>query len=74
VGQHLERDPAEQAALAAIRKLRGSGHSLRRIAVALNEAGHRTRRGTPWRLESVARVINQNTVARGPCRLRTALS
>jgi len=58
-GLHLEPDPSEQAALAAISKLRDSGHSLRRIAVALNEAGHRTRRGTPWRLESVARVINQ---------------
>ena len=61
-GVHLEPDPAEQAALAAIRKLRDGGFSLRRVAVTLNDAGHHTRRGTPWRLESVARVINQNAV------------
>jgi len=63
-GVHVEANPSEQAALAAIRKLRDSGHSLRRIAVALNDGGHRTRRGSPWRLESVARVINQDAVGR----------
>jgi DNA invertase Pin-like site-specific DNA recombinase len=58
-GVHVEPDPAEQSALAAIRKLRSGGHSLRAVAGALNTSGHRTRRGTAWRLESVVRAINQ---------------
>ena len=63
-GKHLEPNPSEQAALAAIRKLRARGSTLRGIAKELNTNGHRTRRGTPWRLESVARVINLDTVRR----------
>jgi len=63
-GVHVEPDPAEQAALAAIRKLRLGGHSLRAVAGALNESGLRTRRGTQWRLESVVRAINQD-IAKG---------
>jgi site-specific DNA recombinase len=55
-GVHVEPDEAEQAAIAAIRKLRASGRSLRQIAAALNLDGRRTRRGSQWRLESVARV------------------
>jgi hypothetical protein len=58
-GVHIEPDPTEQAALAAIRKLRSGGHSLRAVTGALNNSGHRTRRGTHWRLESVVRAINQ---------------
>jgi len=57
-GQHLEPDPTEQAALAEIRRLRSEGAAMRKIAATLNERAHRTRRGTPWRLESVARVLN----------------
>jgi site-specific DNA recombinase len=58
-GAHLEPDPAEQQALAEIRSLRQQGETLREIAAALNHrAAHRTRRGTPWRLESVARILN----------------
>jgi site-specific DNA recombinase len=53
-GLHFEPDPVEQAAPKAARKLRAGGHSLRAVAAALNQSGHRTRRGTPWRLESVA--------------------
>src|SRR5277367_112139 len=52
-GRHLEPEPAEQAALAEARRLRHQGHTLRGIATELNRAGHRTRRGTEWRLESV---------------------
>jgi site-specific DNA recombinase len=59
-GEHLEADPVEQAALTEIRRLRRKGATLRRIAVALNQREYRTRRGTPWRLESVARVLKQN--------------
>ena len=58
-GEHLEQNPAEQAALEEIRKLRSQGHSMRRIAAVLNHHAYRTRRGTPWRLESVARVLKR---------------
>lgn len=56
-GRHLERNPDEQAVLEEIRRLRAQGGSLRAIAAALNRRGYRTRRGTAWRLESVARVL-----------------
>ena len=59
-GDHLEADPAEQAALAEIRLLRNKGLTLRGIAATLNHREYRTRRGTPWRLESVARVVKQS--------------
>jgi DNA invertase Pin-like site-specific DNA recombinase len=65
-GVHVELDPNEQASLAAIRTLRSVGHSLRAVATVLNETGHRTRRGTQWRLESVVRTINQDTGKRQP--------
>jgi site-specific DNA recombinase len=64
-GLHLEPDSAEQAALSAICELRTGGHSLRRIAATLNGHGHRTRRGTQWRLESVARVVKQHGAVTG---------
>jgi DNA invertase Pin-like site-specific DNA recombinase len=57
-GEHLEPDPAEQAMLAEIQRLRQEGTAMRKIAASLNEGAYRTRRGTPWRLESVARVLN----------------
>jgi site-specific DNA recombinase len=56
-GVHVEPDVAEQAAIAAIRGLRASGRTLRQIAADLNQEGRRTRRGSAWRLESVARVV-----------------
>lgn len=58
-GEHVEPDPGEQAVLAEIRQQRQGGHSLRGIAAALNRQELRTRRGTPWRLESVARIVKQ---------------
>jgi site-specific DNA recombinase len=58
-GQRLEPDPAEQDALEQIRALRSGGETMRGIAAALNHRAYRTRRGTPWRLESVARVLKQ---------------
>ena len=57
-GKHLEHDPTEQAALAEIRRLRSEGAAMREIAATLNQRAYQTRRGTPWRLESVARVLN----------------
>ena len=58
-GKHVEPDPAEQGALSEIRRLRNQGATLRGIAATLNHRALRTRRGTPWRLESVARVVSQ---------------
>ena len=55
--KHLVLDPTEQAALADIRALCAQKLSMRAIAAELNERGHTTRRGTPWRLESVARAL-----------------
>jgi site-specific DNA recombinase len=59
-GKHLEPEPREEASLSAIHRLRKRGHSLRGIAAALNTNGYRTRKGSSWRLESVARVLKRN--------------
>jgi len=64
---HLEKDPAEQAALGEIRRMRAAGHSFRAIAVALNKSGHRTRRSTLCRLESVVRVVKLDAARRERC-------
>ena len=58
-GKHVEPDPTEQSVLDEIGRLRQCGHSLRGIAAVLNHRALRTRRGSAWRLESVARVVNQ---------------
>src|SRR5262245_47710975 len=63
-GKRLEPDAAELAALQEIRRIRGEGTSLRGIAAALNGRAYRTRRGTAWRLESVARIVKQRSQAR----------
>jgi DNA invertase Pin-like site-specific DNA recombinase len=62
-GKHVEPDPGEQGVLTEIRHLRQSGHTLRGIAAALNRQSLRTRCGSAWRLEHVARIIKQ---AAGP--------
>jgi len=59
-GVHVEPEPTEQATIAAVADLRCNGMSLRRIAKDLNRRGIRTRRGSEWRLESVARVARAN--------------
>jgi DNA invertase Pin-like site-specific DNA recombinase len=59
-GIHIEPEPGEQATIATIGELRTEGRSLRRIAIDLNRRGWRTRRGSEWRLESVARVAGSN--------------
>jgi site-specific DNA recombinase len=61
-GVHVEPDEAEQAAISSIRKLRANGQSLRRIAADLNREGSRTRRGSEWRLESIARIVQSNSL------------
>jgi site-specific DNA recombinase len=60
-GKHVEPDPGEQGVLTEIGHLRQSGHTLRGIAAALNRKALRTRRGSPWRLEHVARIMKQAT-------------
>jgi len=60
-GVHVEPEPTEQATIAAVAELRSNGMSLRRIAKDLNRRGMRTRKGSEWRLESVARVACGNT-------------
>jgi hypothetical protein len=42
----------------------GEGATLRGIAAALNHRAYWTRRGMPWRLESVARVLKQSVSSR----------
>lgn len=63
-GKHLEPDGSEQAVLDEIRQLRQSGATLRGIAATLNTRGRRTRRGTTWRLEHVARINRQTAASR----------
>jgi len=62
-GKHVEPDPGEQGVLTEIGHMRQSGHTLRGIAAALNRKALRTRGGSAWRLEHVARIIKQ---ASGP--------
>jgi site-specific DNA recombinase len=62
-GRHLEPEPDEEACVEAIANLRSQGHSLRKVAHMLNESGLRTRRGSNWRLESVARVVRRHKLA-----------
>jgi len=59
-GKHVEPDPVEQVVLREIHGLRQSGHSMRGIASALNHRGLRTRRGSCWRLEHVARILKRD--------------
>ena len=62
-GKHVEPDPAEQEVLDEILRLRSGGATLRGIAAALNRRGSRTRRGSAWRLEHVARITKQGATA-----------
>src|SRR5271170_6651655 len=61
--KHVEPDPAEQSVLDEIGRLRRNGHTMRGIAAALNQRAFRTRRGSGWRLEHVARILNQGKAA-----------
>jgi DNA invertase Pin-like site-specific DNA recombinase len=55
--RHVEPEPGEQAILERIQRLRRSGKSLRKIADQLNRLEIRTRQGSPWRHEYVARLL-----------------
>jgi DNA invertase Pin-like site-specific DNA recombinase len=63
-GKHVEPDPGEQGVLTEIRHLRQNGQTLRGIAASLNRQSLRTRRGSAWPLEHVARIIKQATSPR----------
>jgi site-specific DNA recombinase len=63
-GRHLEEDPAEQTVLAQIRRLHREGATLRGIAATLNHSALVTRRGTAWRLESVARTLKSDALSK----------
>lgn len=56
------KDPAQQAALKLMVKLRDEGHSTRAIAEALTEAGHPTARGGTWSSPTVARILSRYPV------------
>ena len=55
--RHVEPEPGEQAILERIQRLRKSGKSLRKIAEQLNRMKIRTRQGSRWRHEYVARLL-----------------
>jgi len=57
--KHVEPDPGEQAVVTAIAQLRKRGGTLRGIATILNKRALRTRRGTAWRHEHIARILKQ---------------
>ncbi len=59
-GKHVEPDGGEQDVLEEIRQLRQSGATLRGIAATRNHHGRRTRRGSDWRLEHVARITKRS--------------
>jgi hypothetical protein len=56
-GKHVEADAGEQRVLGEIQRLRSGGGTLRGIAAALNGLALRTRRGTAWQHEHIARII-----------------
>jgi site-specific DNA recombinase len=62
-GVQLKPEPGEQATVSRMRSLHAAGNSLREIAVALTAGGHRTRRGTAWRHQYVAAVLQSITQA-----------
>jgi len=55
--RHVEPEPGEQAILERIHRLRKGGKSLRKIADQLNRLDIRTRQGSPWRHEYIARLV-----------------
>jgi len=59
-----QRSVALVCVLQEIRRLRQSGHTMRGTAAALNRQALRTRRGSEWRLEHVARIMKQSSGAR----------
>lgn len=62
----LERDERELETILTAKKLRNDGASMRAIARALSDAGHRSRAGRPYQLTQVARMLRwEPRVSRG---------
>ena len=59
-GVHLVENGREQSLIGKMKRMRGSGNTYKEIAKALNKSGSRTRCGSLWRLEYVARMIYAN--------------
>jgi site-specific DNA recombinase len=59
-GDDLRPVPHELAVVHEMRALRGLRLSFSAIARQLNEAGHRTRAGTPWSHSGVSRVLRND--------------
>lgn len=56
----LVENPAEQKVIKEIVRLHKKGLAYRTIARNLNKSGYRTRRGTPWQFQYVARIIKES--------------
>ncbi|MGV3520497.1 recombinase family protein [Luteitalea sp.] len=54
----LQANADERRILARMAALKADGLSQRRIADVLNAEGHTTRKGTPWRFQYVARLLD----------------
>lgn len=63
VDGELVEVPEEQAALSLMRELHAAGSSTRQIAAALNEAGHRTKRGMEWVSATVGRTLSRDHIS-----------
>jgi site-specific DNA recombinase len=59
-GSRLVADESEQHVISTAREYRRQGKSLRDIAAILNAANLKTRKGTPWRFQYVANVLEQS--------------
>ena len=57
-GVHLREDPTEQAVIATVRALRGSGLSYRAIAAAVNQRGLTNRAGGPFHKTQMIRMLD----------------
>lgn len=62
-GVHLEAEPREQEIIRRVRALSQEGHSTRRIAATLNSEGYRNRRGSAWRFQYVASILQSGATA-----------
>jgi DNA invertase Pin-like site-specific DNA recombinase len=56
----LVEEPDEQALLALVRRYRSEGLSLRAITAELDRLGHRTRKGTPFQVNQVVRMLKES--------------
>lgn len=57
VAGELQPEPTEQAVIGFARKLRAEGKSIRQIAAALTEEGHKPKAGHVWHPPQVARLL-----------------